>query len=194
MNIFEVQDEPKIWSKLEDKCTEIGFTMPSDKHIGCLLKTLMQSKPGGNFLELGTGIGLSLCWMIEGLTENAKVTSVDNDPELIAIADSFFAHHKALSLVCEDGSNWLKEYTGEHFDLIFADAWPGKYSDIETALDLLKVSGLYVIDDMSFQENWPEGHAEKVEGLVTYLENRSDLVVSKLNYSTGIIIATKIPT
>jgi len=41
------------------------------------------------------------------------------------------------------------------------------------------------------QPNWPDGHSEKVDTLVSYLESREDLQVTKLVWSTGIIVATK---
>ena len=62
-----IQDKPKIHQQIEQKSAEIGFTMPSDVYIGTLLKTLVASKPKGRFLELGTGIGLSLSWMVDGM-------------------------------------------------------------------------------------------------------------------------------
>ena len=165
--------------------------MPSDLYIGALLKTLITSKPSSNILELGTGIGLSLSWMIDGLDANSSLISVDNDPKLIEIARSYFGHDSRVKLVCQDGAEWIKAYRGEKFDLIFADAWPGKYSEIEEVLDLLKVGGFYVIDDMLAQPNWPEGHHEKAARLVSYLEHRNDLTLTKMNWSTGLIIAAK---
>ena len=66
-------DKPAIYATLEKKGQEIGFTMPSDFQVGALLKTLITSKPGGNFLELGTGIGLSLSWMIDGMDEQSNL-------------------------------------------------------------------------------------------------------------------------
>lgn len=91
-----------------------------------------------------------------------------------------------------DGSEFLISYKGEFFDLIFANTWPGKYWDIELALSLLKIGGFYIIDDMIPQENWPEGHAEKAENLISFLEERKDLSITKLNWSSGVIICTKI--
>jgi len=37
---------------------ELGFTMGSEPRTGALLRTLAASKPGGRFLELGTGTGV----------------------------------------------------------------------------------------------------------------------------------------
>ena len=191
MNDLVISALPKSYSLLIEKCKEIGFTMPSDLYIGSLLKTLISSKPGSNILEIGTGIGLSLSWMIDGMDLNSKITSIDNDPQLTEIAKDFFGHDNRADIVCEDGSKWIKDYTGGKFDLIFADAWPGKYSDLEQVLEFLSVGGMYIIDDMIAQPNWPDGHQDLVVALIEKLEDRDDLQLTKLNWSTGIIIAVK---
>lgn len=192
MQDSDIQNKPEIHSLIEQKSSEIGFTMPSDLYIGTLLKTLIASKPGGNFLELGTGIGLSLSWMVDGMDEDSCLTSIDNDPKLITIAREFFGKDPRVELVLEDGAKWIEHYEGQLFDLIFADAWPGKYSHLDEVFSLLKVGGIYVIDDMDEQPNWPEGHAEKAKALVEILERRKDFHLTKMNWSTGVILMTKI--
>lgn len=191
MNDLNIQDIPTIHTEIARKSEEIGFTMPSDIYIGTLLKTLISSKPGAHILELGTGIGLSLSWMIDGMDENASLITVDNDRELIIIAEQYFGKDERVAIICDDGSEWIKNYEGDKFDLIFADAWPGKYSEIDEVLELLKTGGFYVIDDMTAQPNWPEGHDKNVERLVSYLENRQDINLTKMNWSTGLILAVK---
>ncbi|MEL6923740.1 MAG: class I SAM-dependent methyltransferase [Bacteroidota bacterium] len=185
-------DIPKIYGQLQTKSKEIGFTMPSDLYIGSFLKTLVASKPAGRFLELGTGMSLSLSWMVAGMGAEANLVSVDNDPQLIEIAESFFADDDRVQLVCEDGAVWMQNYEGPAFDLIFADAWPGKYHNLDEVLALLKTGGFYIIDDMTPQANWPEGHAQKAERLIATLEQRSDLQLTKMTWSTGVIMAVKI--
>lgn len=191
MNDLNILDKPFIHETIEARSKEIGFSMPSDLYIGTLLKTLITSKRASNFLELGTGIGLSLSWMIEGMDADSRLISVDNDPKLIEIAQQYFGNDKRVKLICQDGTEWIKTYRGEKFDLIFADAWPGKYSEIEEVLDLLKVGGFYVIDDMKAQPNWPAGHQDNVDKLIDYLEKRKDLNLTKMNWSTGLVIAAK---
>lgn len=191
MNDIITAGLPSAYEDLLEKCKEIGFTMPSDLYIGSLLKTLICSKPKGNILELGTGIGLTLSWMIDGMDLDSKICSVDNDPQLIKIATDFFGEDERVNLICEDGSVWIKNYSGDLFDLIFADAWPGKYSDLDLTLELLKPGGFYIIDDMLSQPNWPEGHQELVNELIGVLENRKDLQLTKMNWSTGIIVVVK---
>jgi predicted O-methyltransferase YrrM len=192
VNDSKIQDIPTIHAELERKSKEIGFTMPSDLHIGTLLKTLMSSKPAGRFLELGTGIGLSLSWMIDGMDVNSKLITVDNDPKLITIAKQYFGADKRVEIVGEDGTSWIQNYKGSKFDLVFADAWPGKYSEIDAILSMIQIGGFYIIDDMAIQPNWPEGHDKNVERLVAYLEKREDYNLTKMDWSTGVIIAVRI--
>ncbi|MEH6512789.1 O-methyltransferase [Maribacter arcticus] len=191
MNDSNIQDIPTIHKEIVRKSEEIGFTMPSDLYVGSFLKTLIASKPNGRFLEIGTGIGLSLSWMIEGMDNNSHLTSVDNDKDLMDIAETYFGNDDRIELICKDGTQWIKEYAGEKFDLIFADAWPGKYSEIDEILDLVKVGGFYIIDDMTKQPNWPEGHEDNVIQLTAYLEKRADFQLTKMKWSTGLIMAVK---
>lgn len=165
--------------------------MPSDLHIGALLKTLVASRRNGRFLELGTGMGLSLSWMVDGMDANSQLTSLDNDPELVEIVKPYFENDTRVHILCTDGAEWLENYSGEKFDLVFADAWPGKYSHLDHVLDIVKSGGFYVIDDMKEQPNWPEGHEEKALALMDCLERREDLTLTKLDWSTGILIAVK---
>jgi len=186
-----IKNVPEVYSRIVEKSKEIGFTMPSDIYIGSFLKTLIASKPKANILELGTGIGLSLSWMIDGMDGESRLISVDNDPELIKNVKSLLEDDPRVEIICEDGSKWIKTYNGDKFDVIFADAWPGKYSAINEILDLIQVGGFYIIDDMVPQPNWPEGHEKNVKDLIQYLENRKDITLTKMNWSTGVILAVK---
>ncbi len=191
MNDFNILDKPNTYSKIEERSKAIGFDMSSDMQLGSLLRTIVVSKPGSRILELGTGTGLSLSWMVDGMDSVGSLISIDNDPKCINIAATYFGADPRIELVCTDGSTWLKAYVGPRFDMIFADSWPGKYSELEEVLALLNIGGFYVVDDMLPQSNWPEGHEEKASSLIQELENRTDLSITKMNWSTGIIIGVK---
>jgi len=191
MNDANILDTPTQYAYLQAKCEEIGFTMPSDHYIGPFLKTLMASKPGGSFLELATGISVAPSWMIDGLDADSSIVSVDNDQQLIDIAKECFSEDKRVELVCADGEQWIQENSDLAFDLIFADAWPGKYGQLDEILSMVKVGGMYVIDDMDEQPNWPEGHSDKASQLLAYLESRQDYSLVKMNWSTGVVVCTR---
>jgi predicted O-methyltransferase YrrM len=169
---------------------KLSFDMASDLQTGALLSTLVASKPGARILELGTGSGLSTSWILGGMDQEAHLTTIENNALLHEVAMQHLTDPRA-NFVLTDGYDWLKEYNGESFDFIFADAMPGKYDLFEEAFSLLNEGGIYFIDDMLPQPNWPEGHAERVESFIKMLDQRSDLTLTKMNWSTGLIIIVK---
>ena len=185
------QRYPASYALIDKATKESGFTMASDVNVCSFLKTLAASKPGGKFLELGTGSGLSTSWILDGMNSSASLISVDNDPAVLDIAKSYLGNDHRLKLVESDGADWVEQNKDLKFDFIFADTWHGKYLMLEEVLDMLNPAALYIVDDMLPQENWPEGHHEKATGLVKKLENRTDLLIAKLHWSTGVIIGVK---
>ncbi len=76
-------------------------------------------------------------------------------------------------------------------DLVYADAWPGKFTHLDEALALLRIGGLYVIDDLLPQPNWPEGHASKVDALIADLERRAEFSNVKMSWASGLMILVR---
>ena len=182
---------PSFYKQLKLKSEALNFNMPSDVLLGSLLKTLVTSKTKGHFLELGTGTGLSLSWMIAGMDDSSTIISLDNEEKFLKVAREHFEKDQRVSIHCADGAKWITNYSGSSFDLIFADTWPGKYSHLEETLALVKPGGFYVVDDLKPQENWPEGHDKKVEKLIDNLASCDDFNLTQLDWSTGIIVMSK---
>ena len=185
--------EPAALAVLEEATAASGFGMPSDRLTGMLLAALAATKPGGRLLELGTGTGLATSWLLHGMDATAHLTSIDNDAAVQAIAHAALGADPRVHFVTADGGDYLHTASmdGERFDLIFADAWPGKYTALDAALALLAPGALYVVDDMLPQPNWPPGHEANVAALRRTLAARTDLSVATLDWSTGVILATK---
>ncbi len=194
MDDKQILSVPDLVRVIEKETRDLRFKMASDYQTGSLLRNLASTKPSGKLLELGTGTGLSTCWLLEGMDSKATLITVDNDPKVVEVAKRNLSKDTRVSFKVMDGSELLKELSGEKFDLIFADTWPGKYWDFEKAIELLDEGGIYVIDDMLPQNNWPQDHPPKVENLINELEQRKDLVITMLNWSTGIILVTRKPT
>jgi predicted O-methyltransferase YrrM len=125
------------------------------------------------------------------MSDDATLTSVDNDEKFLTIANSHLANDKRLKLICSDGGEWVDQNRNQKYDYIFADTWHGKYLLLDEVLAMLNKGAFYIIDDMIPQTNWPDGHDEKAKKLVTHLESRDDLYLTKQVWATGIIVAVK---
>jgi predicted O-methyltransferase YrrM len=183
-------DIPVKYKRIVSATAALSFNMNSDLYTGSLLKTLVASRKNGTILELGTGGGLATSWILEGMDKGTRLITIENNAVLLDIAKQQLADLR-IEFVLADGYEWLKNYTGEKFDLVFADAMPGKYDLFDETINLLKQGGFYIIDDMMPQSNWPEGHEDRVNDFIKKLETREDLILTKMNWSTGIIIVVK---
>jgi predicted O-methyltransferase YrrM len=181
---------PGEYEAIKEATIELQFNMASDLYTGSLLKTLVASKPSGRFLELGVGTGLATAWIVSGMDEKSSLIAIENNEILIGVANKNIVDSR-VEFILTDAYEWIRHYKGEKFDFIFADAMPGKYDLFDETIAMLNSGGLYIIDDMLPQPNWPLGHDEKVRSFISRLESRNDLLMTKMNWSTGIIIITK---
>jgi len=179
--------------ELEEATKDIGFTMGSDHLTGSLSRTLAATKPGGQLLELGTGTGFSAAWMLDGMDAHATLVSVDSNEQTTAIPRRYLGNDPRITFTIMDGTAFIDSTLaqGTRFDLIFADMPPGKFHHLDETLQLLKPGGLYVIDDLLMLTSWEEAHVTRVYRLLATLEVRQDLRITKLNWSTGLLIAVR---
>jgi predicted O-methyltransferase YrrM len=184
---------PESLKEIESQSKNLDFGMASDPRTGAFLATLAASKPGGRFLELGTGTGIATAWLLSGMDAASTLISVDVQPEFQAVARAVLGHDPRLTLVLEDGVQFLIKQPPQTFDFIFADAMPGKYESLEDALTLVKPGGFYVVDDMLPQPNWPEGHDARAAALMQRLSRETEFKVAPISWSSGIILLVRRP-
>jgi predicted O-methyltransferase YrrM len=184
---------PAALASILERTQALSFNMASEPRTGALLRTLAASKPSSRLLELGTGTGIATAWLLSGMDRNSTLTTVDTAPEVQAVAREYLGSDPRLSLVTEDGASFLRRQPPESFDLVFADAMPGKYEALDDALAVVKPGGFYVIDDMLPQPNWPDGHAEKVPVLLDRLTMDPRFVVAPMTWASGIVVAVRQP-
>jgi predicted O-methyltransferase YrrM len=186
-----LQTPPKLLS-IGKRSTELDFTMASEPLVGALLGVLAASKPGGRFLELGTGTGVATAWILQGMDAHSSLISVDTDSELQQVAREFLGDDPRLTLETADGLAFLRGQQKESFDLVFADAMPGKFEGLAEALAVVKVGGFYLIDDLLPQANWPEGHAAKVPKLMETLAVQGHFQILPLVWASGVLVAVRL--
>lgn len=117
--------------------------------------------------------------------------TVDTDETVVAVAQRHLGSDNRITFHIADGAAFIQRAPKASFDLIYADAWPGKFNLLDEALALLRPGGIYLIDDLLPQPNWPEGHAPKVPGLGQSLERRSEFVSAKLAWASGVIVVVR---
>ena len=191
MTDLPIPQKPTLLAAIDADAAAISFGQPSDDLTGAFLRTFVASKPAGKFLELGTGAGRATAWMLEGMTSDAHLISVESDEALIQIAQKHLGSDSRLELIHSLGEDVIVKLPQNHFDLIFADTWPGKYNHLEETLALVKEGGFYIIDDMLPQPNWPDGHDKKVENLIQTLENDSRFQMVKMTWASVVIVLVK---
>lgn len=133
MNDLENIKAPKIIQDILEKTESIGFQMVSDPLVGSLLNTLAISKPSSRFLELGTGTGVSTAWILNGMDSQSTLLSVENNVELVAIAQEYLGEDSRITFHLGDAGDLIEQLSSgnEQFDMIFADTWAGKYTHFE---------------------------------------------------------------
>lgn len=175
---------------IKQRTEELGFDMASDHASGALMRLLVSSKPNGKILELGTGTGAATAWLAEGLCPNSTLTTIEREDTYLKVAREALADDKRIDFIVGDAIDYLKNQPEQSFDLIFADAEPGKYHYLEETLKLLKPGGLYIVDDMHPQEDWPENHYPFAMGALNDLKAVKGVTKAGLSYSSGLIIMT----
>ena len=165
--------------------------MASEPKTGALLRLLASSKRGGRFLEIGTGTGVGTAWILSGMDSESTLDTVDNNVEALGVAQRLLAHDARVDFHVADGAEYLAGCESARYDTVYADAWPGKFSHLDEALALLRPGGIYFVDDLLPQPNWPADHAEKVARLMANLENREGFSSVKLAWASGLMMLVR---
>jgi len=191
MDDSEIRRLPPAVPAILRESEALGFAMASELKVGTLLAALAAAKPAGRLLELGTGTGHGTAWLLAGMDSASTLDTVDTDPDVVAVARRHLGSDARLTFHLADGAQFLQESSPRQYDLIYADAWPGKFSHLDDALALLRTGGIYVIDDLLPQPNWPAGHAPKVPALVGDIERRREFTTVKLAWASGLMLVVR---
>ncbi len=182
---------PELVQKAQARAREAGFELSCEPGVGALLATLAAAVPtGGRILELGTGVGVGVAWIVHGLgaRSDVEVISVDLDARVQEIAAGA-GWPGFVRFELGDGAECAARLG--QFDLIFPDAPGGKLSGLRRTLDALRPGGILVVDDMDLDLHTnDELEAALVRVRRTLLDDPR-LVVAELDCSSGIMVATR---
>jgi len=190
--MWEVAKRPNILEAIVADTERLGFSMASEPKTGSLLRLLAASKPRARVLEIGTGTGISAAWLLEGMDDASTLVSVDNDAQCQEVARKHLGNDPRVTFICQEGEEFLKSVQSQRFEVVFADSWPGKFSALERALNVVATGGYYIVDDLLPQANWLEGHAPRVAQLLSELGRRYSFVSLKLEWASGLMVLVRV--
>jgi predicted O-methyltransferase YrrM len=170
----------------------LGFEMSCEARVGSLLATLAASKPSGRFLELGTGTGAGSAWLLDGMSSDATLTSVEADSRVQAVAVKHLGSDPRATFTTADADEWLSGYDGEPFDMAFVDCRPGKFHRLGDLLALLRIGGLYVADDLLPQPTWPADHPSRVNVFLGRLPEVPGMRAMTMEWASGVVLGARV--
>ena len=177
--IYSEIELPEIVRKANALANELNFPlMPEGRpaghkgppsacipQVGRLLQVLTSGKPDGRIGEQGTGAGVGTAWLASGLRNGAHLISAEISPTLAARVAYLFANYPNVEIRAGD---WHDVMTlNEPYDLLFMDAMPR--GDLVPAkwdlmVELIKIGGQIVMDDLTPVELWPPEWNEIIDG------------------------------
>jgi caffeoyl-CoA O-methyltransferase len=147
------EDEGELLTRLQNEtydkleCPQ----MVSGRTVGRFLKLQVQLLGARRILEVGTFSGYSALSMAEGLPEDGRLFTCDEDPAAIAVAKRYFSespHGRKITLLEGNALDSIASLN-ETFDMAFIDADKVNYLNYFNAiLPILMSGGLIVVDNV----------------------------------------------
>ncbi len=121
------------------------------KEMESFLRVLIEIKKPKRILELGTAIGYSAILMANTMSENCRITTIENYDKRIPIAKDNFKRagvEKKVELLEGDALEILQKIN-EPYDVVFMDAAKAQYLVyLKEIMRLLPVGGILIADNV----------------------------------------------
>lgn len=175
------------------------------KEVESFLKVLLAIRQPQNILELGTAIGYSAVFMSECVSENSRITTIENYEKRIPIAEENIkkaGRENKICLIFGDALEEMKKMKSESFDFVFMDAAKAQYIYfLPEAVRLLKPGAVLVADNVLQEGDLIESryavtrrnrtiHARMREYMFE-VKNRSDLITTIVPMGDGLTVSIK---
>lgn len=182
--------EPPLAAKARDIARRANLRLASDPRTGQFLRTMAASKPGGRLLELGAQVGVGTGWLLDGMDADARLTTIEIFPRIAEACRTTYAGDPRVEVITADATQWLEQYDGPPFDLVFVDTTETKFERRDLVLRHLADGALFLADDLLPQEKWTDEHLPRVQRLRQEIFAEPRLVVSLVDWASGLLVAT----
>ncbi len=185
-------ETPSRVGRAKAAAADAGFGLSCEPGVGELLSVLSAAvRAGGSILELGTGAGVGVAWIVTGLAArtDVSVTSVELEPE-VAAAAAQQDWPPYVQLEVGDALEVLRRQRG--WSLIFADAQGGKWEGLDDTIDALEPGGVLLVDDMAPTEFTNDLHRDKTAEVRATLLGDPRILAVEIGWSSGVILCTRV--
>jgi predicted O-methyltransferase YrrM len=153
-----MEEFPALVERARAVAIEAGF--PLTKHesgpdrpsaslpgVGQFLGVLAAGCQGGRIGEIGTGAGLGAAWMASAMPADCHLVTVEIDERLAATAAKLLAGDPRVQVLTGDARELLPPHAP--FGLLFADGGWRDPAGLSSLVDLVRVGGRLVMDDVT---------------------------------------------
>jgi predicted O-methyltransferase YrrM len=170
------------------------FTRPLDDSVGRVLAVqAAHLRPNARVLEIGAGVGIATAWLITGLgpRTDVDILSVDVDTALSAAAARTYQWPSYVRIETADAATTMADHP-DTFDLILADASASTLDHVNAIVDASRSGGMLIFNrtTVSATANGPDTSLTALRQTVL---DHDKLVAVDIDWSTGLLIASKLP-
>ncbi len=167
------QSLPPLVREAQALAERMGFTGSRLPEAGRALHLLAAMRPHGRLGEIGAGCGVSTAWMASALGAQARVYSVELDPNRAAAVQALFRPINRVHLIQGD---WPALLEHGPFDLLFVDVAGPKQTLPQMLVEVLAPGGALIVDDLTPTDRWPEEKRGQPDPVRQRLLHSADLV------------------
>lgn len=181
---------PELAQRAEALARKREFSRSSLPETGRLLAVLAATVVHGRIGEIGTGCGYGAAWMASALQSGTTLYTIEIDEQLARDAQMLFANHPEVQVLHGD---WRELAAYGPFDLLFADGGGAKRNNQHDLIDMVKVGGIIILDDLTPEEYWPDEWKSHPDAVREFWL-RADRVVStevRVAERHAVILATR---
>lgn len=183
------------------RAVEIGTQEPT-ANTGALLRWLTSVLSAANVVEVGTGAGVGVLWVVDQMSPEGVLTSIDSESEHVRMAREGLKDAGVLPsrvrFIVGDPVDVLSRLTDGGYDLII---WRHGPADLAVGIDqahrLLREGGVLVIDRALWQWRVPDP-AQRDDTTIAMREAVKSIKADErwrstlLPVSEGVLLATKV--
>lgn len=165
--------------------------------VGATLRLLAGVAPARAVVEIGTGLGVSGLWLLEGMPADGVLTTVDVDPDHQAMARQSFAAAGVAAgrcrLITGSARAVLPRLADNSYDLVFVDGEIRDYPHcVSAAHRLLRDGGLLVVHNaLGAPAGSDDIAVQTVRELVANLQDTPEWTTALIPAGAGLLCATK---